>query len=106
MDTSASPLLYYNMKKEADRLRTSDSFPVSFVNKNDMAAAGFYFIGSEDMVRCPFCGVQFGRWDHGDDPIWEHKHWSQSCGFVKGHFGNIPVGSDDQQGVTVNIKTY
>jgi hypothetical protein len=40
------------MKKEADRLRTYDRWPVSFVNKNDMAAAGFYFMGSEDTVRC------------------------------------------------------
>jgi hypothetical protein len=45
------------MKKEADRLRTYDRWPVSFMNKNDMAAAGLYFMGSEDMVRCPFCGV-------------------------------------------------
>jgi hypothetical protein len=65
MDTSASPPLYYNMKKEADRLRTYDICPVSFVNKNDMAAAGFYFMGSEDRVRCPLCGVQVGRWEPG-----------------------------------------
>jgi hypothetical protein len=79
---------------------------VFFVNKNDMAAGGFYFMGREDMVRCPFCGVQVGRWEPGDDPFWEHKRWSQSCGLVKGYFvGNIPIGSDDQQGVTVNIKT-
>jgi hypothetical protein len=48
MDTSASPLLYYNMKKEADLPRTYDSCPVSFMNKNDRAAAGFYFIFSKE----------------------------------------------------------
>jgi hypothetical protein len=94
------------MKKEADRLRTYDRWPVSFVNTNELAAAGFSFIGSEDMVRCPFCGMQVGRWEPGDDPFREHKCWSQSCGFVNGHFViNIPTGSDDHQGVIVNIKT-
>jgi E3 ubiquitin-protein ligase XIAP len=106
MDTSASPLLYYNMKKEADRLRTYDSWPVSFMDKNYMAAAGFYFVGSEDRVRCPFCGVQVGCWAPGDDPFSERKRWSQSCGFFKGYFtGNFPIGSDALQDVAVNINT-
>jgi hypothetical protein len=69
--------------KEADRLRTYDRWLVSFMNTNDMAAAGFYFTDREDVVRCAFCGVDVGRFDHGHDPLRDHKRWSPSCGFIK-----------------------
>jgi hypothetical protein len=51
MDISRLPLMDHKMMKEADRLKTNDSWPLSFMNKNDMAAAGFYFTGIGDMVR-------------------------------------------------------
>jgi hypothetical protein len=68
MDTSTFPLLYYDMNKEADRLRTYDSWSVSFMKKNDMAAAGFYFMCIGNMVRCLFSVVQVGCWGPGDEP--------------------------------------
>jgi hypothetical protein len=48
------------MLKEDDRLTTFDKWPVSFISKNNMEAARFYFLGRQDWVRCPFCGVQIG----------------------------------------------
>jgi hypothetical protein len=64
-----------------------------------MTAAGFNFIGREDVVRCPFCGVQFRQWEPGDDTFRAHMRWSRACGFVKGYFvGNIPTCLDDQPG--------
>jgi hypothetical protein len=103
--SSALPLQGLDMKKEADRLRTYERWPVSFMNKHDMAAAGFYFTGREDTVRCPVCGVRIGQWEPGDDPFKDHKRWSSSCGFIKGYsVGNIPIGHDDDPPV-IAIKT-
>jgi hypothetical protein len=66
-----------------------------FMNKNDMAAAGFYFTGIGDVVRCPFCGVQIGYWEPRDETFSDHKRGSPSCSFACEYFTrNIPIGSD------------
>jgi hypothetical protein len=94
MDVSKGLFLDYEMMKEADRLKTFDNWPVSFISKNDMAAAGFYFLGREDWVRCPFCGVQIGDWAPGDEPLSSHKRGASNCSFARGYFPqNIPTGS-------------
>jgi hypothetical protein len=79
------------MFKEADRLKTFGNWPVSSISKNTMAAAGFYFLGRQDWVRCPFCGVQIGDWGLGDDPLSCHKRWSRGL-----YTRNVPIGSDPQ----------
>jgi len=85
-----------NMKREAIRRKTFEKWPVTFINKNYLQAAGFYFTKLSDVVCCAFCGVQLGDWE-GDNPFKDHQRWSPSCGFIKGFFvGNIPIGSTDQ----------
>ena len=74
---------------------------MSFMDKNDMSAVGFYFTEQEDVVRCAFCGVKVGRWEQGDDPFRDHRRWSPSCRFIKGFIvGNVPIGSNDQPGTS------
>jgi hypothetical protein len=95
MDISRNGFLDHEMMKEADRLKTFDNWPVSFISENDMSAAGFYFLGREDWVRCPFCGVQIGDWGPGDEPLSCHKRSASDCSFASGYFTqNIPIGSD------------
>jgi len=90
-----------NMKSEADRRRTYERWTVSFMDKNHLSAAGFYFTNRADVVRCAFCGVEVGRWEEGDDAFRDHQRWSPSCGFIKGLIvGNIPIGSDGQPGTS------
>jgi len=90
-----------NMKSEADRRKTYEGWPVSFMDKNQLSAAGFYFTNRGDVVRCAFCGVEVGRWEEGDDALRDHQRWSPSCGFIQGLMvGNIPVGSDGQPGTS------
>jgi hypothetical protein len=84
MDISNAGFTDSEMMKEAGRLTTFDKWPVSFISKNDMAAAGFYFLGREDRVRCPFCGVQIGDWAPGDEPLSCHRRGAPSCGFALG----------------------
>jgi hypothetical protein len=84
-----------NMKSEADRRKTYKEWHVPFMDKNHLAAAGFYFTNSGDVVRCAFCGVEVGYWKKGDNAIADHQRWSPSCGFINGLFvGNIPIGSE------------
>jgi len=49
-----------NKKSKADRRKTYKDWQVSFMNKNYLAAAGFYFTNCSDVVRCAFCGVKVG----------------------------------------------
>jgi hypothetical protein len=52
------------------------------MNKEEMAAAGFYYTGYGDLVRCPFCKVVMGYWKSDDDPFYKHKQLSPNCDFV------------------------
>jgi len=86
-----------NIKSEADRRKTFEKWPVTFIDKNHLVSAGFYSTKLSDVVCCAFCGVQVGHWEEGDDPFKEQQRWSPSCGFIKGLFvGNTPIGSTDQ----------
>jgi hypothetical protein len=82
------------MKSQADRRKTYEEWHVPFMDKNHLAAAGFYFTNWGDVVRCAFCGVDVCYWIGGDNVFKDHQRLSPSCGFIKGLFvGNIPVGS-------------
>lgn len=77
---------------ERERLKTFKDWPVMFLKPKILAAAGFYFLKREDVVKCIFCGVEIGQWQRGDIPMEEHLKWSPSCGFVL-HLsvGNVPI---------------
>ena len=53
----------YNVKSEAVRLQSFHNWPVEFIDKNNLAAAGFYFTGVKDIVCCAFCEVQLKEWE-------------------------------------------
>lgn len=72
------------MKGEADLRSTYDRWQVSFVDKNHLSAAGFYFTDRSDVVRSASCVVEVGQWEEGDDAFKDHQRWSPSCGFIKG----------------------
>jgi len=65
------------------------------MDKNHLAAAGFYFTNCSDVARCAFRGVEVCYWKDGDNAIADHQRWSPSCGFIKGlYIGNIPTHSE------------
>lgn len=74
---------------ERERLKSFEGWPISFLSASTMAAAGFYYLKREDIVRCAFCGVEVGCWVEGDDPMQDHERWSPSCKFVR----KMPVGN-------------
>ncbi|CAC5379796.1 unnamed protein product [Mytilus coruscus] len=49
----------------------------------EMAAAGFFFTGTDDHCRCFFCGGGLRSWKPGDQPWIEHARWYQNCTFLR-----------------------
>jgi hypothetical protein len=53
------------------------------MDPEQMAAAGFYYTGYGDLVRCPLCKVVMGYWSHNDDePFDKHTQLRPNCSFV------------------------
>ncbi|XP_063889996.1 baculoviral IAP repeat-containing protein 5-like [Scylla paramamosain] len=77
-----------DMLLKEKRLKTFKKWPYgedSKLNKEAMAAAGFYFIGSKsnpDLVRCFLCFKELDGWEEEDDPWEEHKNHASYCQFV------------------------
>lgn len=80
---------------EAARLQSYHAWPVRFMDPAKLAAAGFYYTGENDKVRCFECGVEISQWLEGDNPMVDHQRWSGRCRFIrKIPCGNVPVGVD------------
>ncbi|XP_054837585.1 baculoviral IAP repeat-containing protein 7 [Eublepharis macularius] len=78
------------MTSEERRLRTFQCWPDSAaVSPADLAAAGFFFVGPGDRVKCFCCGGVLYEWVAEDDPIEEHRKFFPMCPFIQG----IGVGS-------------
>jgi hypothetical protein len=53
---------HLNMKSEAERRKKKKKWPVAFIDKNNLAEAGFYYTDHSDVVCCAFCVAQIGLW--------------------------------------------
>ena len=85
------------MKSEADRRLTFEKWAVAFIDKENLADAGFYYTDHSDVVCCAFCVAQMGLWQEGGDAFKEHQLLSPNCEFIRDlSVGNILVGSSDQ----------
>lgn len=84
--------LFQEMKSEEKRLRTfKNGWPVPFIDVQELAHAGFFYLGSSDKVQCPFCGVIVTNWETGDKPLSEHRRHFPECVFLStlgGHHDN------------------
>ncbi|XP_070534855.1 baculoviral IAP repeat-containing protein 7-like [Ptychodera flava] len=85
------------MASEEKRLLTFVSWPKnSPVHPEDLAKAGFYFIGSDDTVQCFACRGTLGKWRDTDVPMSEHREHFPMCPFVLGvNCGNEPMRQDN-----------
>ncbi|XP_025948641.2 baculoviral IAP repeat-containing protein 7 isoform X3 [Dromaius novaehollandiae] len=83
--TARCQLFKFIMRNEARRLRTFWQWPDSSpVSAQDLAKAGFFFVGPGDEVQCFCCGGILKDWVPGDCPIVEHLKFFPSCKFVCG----------------------
>jgi hypothetical protein len=49
----------------------------------ELAAAGFYYVGPGDKVNAFCCGVSIFQWNHYDNAWYEHRKHSPSCNLPK-----------------------
>ncbi|XP_052809254.1 uncharacterized protein LOC128237713 [Mya arenaria] len=85
--TQKAPDITYRRPEYASyeaRLATYDGWPEKVSQKSyQLADAGLYFTGVEDLVRCFACDGVLRQWDAGDDPWVEHCRWFPACPFAR-----------------------
>lgn len=70
-------------RDEATRLETFKNWQGDPSAKvEDLAKAGFYYIGNRDQVLCYHCNGGLEHWEADDDPFVEHAKWFPGCQFV------------------------
>ena len=82
-ESSIKDIQHDNVKSEVIRRQTFHNWSVQFIDKNHLAAAGFYYTDWKDIVCCAFCDVQLGQWKEEDNPSKEHERWSALVGLLK-----------------------
>ncbi|EFN85667.1 Apoptosis 2 inhibitor [Harpegnathos saltator] len=66
-----------------ERLRTFVGWPTDHKQTPEMlSAAGFYYTGTQDQVRCFHCDGGLRNWEPKDDVWSEHARWFPTCTFV------------------------
>ncbi|RWS07542.1 baculoviral IAP repeat-containing protein 2-like isoform X2 [Dinothrombium tinctorium] len=70
------------MRNKQKRLDSFKNWPISYISKEEMADAGFYYLNNSDRVRCFTCDGVIHEWEHGDIPIEEHKRHFPNCRFL------------------------
>ena len=67
-----------------NRLRTFDTYPKQMLlDKFQLARAGLYYTGKQDICQCFRCHVKLSSWERDDDAIKEHFKWSSNCEYMK-----------------------
>ncbi|KAK3097987.1 hypothetical protein FSP39_015077 [Pinctada imbricata] len=68
----------YNLRLESFR-----TFPEYVTQRRDeIAAAGFFYTGELDIVRCHYCDGGLRDWEPGDEPWLEHAKWFPFCKYL------------------------
>ena len=75
-----------DLSNEHHRLTTFVDWPHDHhIRAWDLSAAGFYYLGTGDSVKCYKCSVMLHNWDPTDTPWGEHQKWSPMCPLVLAH---------------------
>ncbi|KAF8785531.1 baculoviral IAP repeat-containing protein 7-B-like isoform X2 [Argiope bruennichi] len=76
---------YNKMRSVQERLKTfACNWPLSYVDVSKIAQAGFFYLGLEDKVQCPFCKGIVSNWEDADDPLKEHMKHFPWCDYLSG----------------------
>lgn len=68
---------------ESTRISSFQNWPsYKHQTPESLAAAGFFFAGFGDNVKCFYCDGGLRNWEVGDDPWVEHARWFPKCPFV------------------------
>ncbi|CAL4161817.1 unnamed protein product [Meganyctiphanes norvegica] len=85
---------------ESVRRATFSSWKIPFLDPDELADAGFFYLRTADHVQCVMCQGIVGYWDPGDKPLQEHQKHFPNCQLISGVCtGNIPKNkAEDQHG--------
>ncbi|KAM6053905.1 baculoviral IAP repeat-containing protein 7 [Chlamydotis macqueenii] len=74
---------YPEMVTEEMRLSTFQNWPqYTDMRPEQLARAGFFYTGHDDVVTCFYCDGGMRNWSFGDDPWREHAKWYPECEFL------------------------
>lgn len=59
-----------------------------------LADAGFFYTGVQDITMCYYCGGGLKEWEENDDPWQEHLRWFNLCPYVVMRFSNKKCSFD------------
>ncbi|XP_042204179.1 baculoviral IAP repeat-containing protein 7-B-like [Homarus americanus] len=77
---------------ESVRRQTFANWTVAYVDPDQLARNGFFYLQTRDHVQCIFCKGIVGYWDPGDQPDIEHRKHFPNCPFITGvATGNVPL---------------
>lgn len=71
-----------DFRRESDRVRSFVNWP-GVHTPEELAAAGFYYEGQGERVRCFSCDIELNQWIDEDVPLTEHLKYSKDCAFAK-----------------------
>ncbi|NXW75964.1 BIR protein, partial [Hirundo rustica] len=72
-----------SMQTHEARVKTFINWPTRIpVQPEQLADAGFYYVGRNDDVKCFCCDGGLRCWESGDDPWIEHAKWFPRCEYL------------------------
>ncbi|XP_064478323.1 E3 ubiquitin-protein ligase XIAP-like isoform X1 [Ornithodoros turicata] len=81
----------------ADREASFQGYPATAKgNTQNMAKAGFFYTGTDDLTTCFQCGNSVCSWDGDDDPLVEHARWFPECPYVELQLGDLAINDVTQ----------
>lgn len=83
------------MADQIDRLLSFNQphWDYNTIDPYELAAAGFYYTGIDDKVKCFICNGIIGEWNYTDNAWKEHAFWFPKCKFVLKEKGPVFVAS-------------
>ncbi|XP_072467358.1 baculoviral IAP repeat-containing protein 2-like isoform X3 [Notamacropus eugenii] len=82
-ETSRFSVSNLSMQTHAARAKTFVTWPPQIpVHPEQLASAGFYYVGRNDDVKCFCCDGGLRCWESGDDPWVEHAKWFPRCEYL------------------------
>ncbi|CAL1688568.1 unnamed protein product [Lasius platythorax] len=95
---STGKLYIPDYRFESERLKSFKNWPCAWMKPEKLAAAGFYYTGRSDIVKCFACQIEIHTWQPDDDPMLDHRRWSERCRFVCNiPRGDVPIGPDPEK---------
>ncbi|XP_043927008.1 baculoviral IAP repeat-containing protein 2-like isoform X2 [Protopterus annectens] len=103
-----------DMSSEEARIKSFHSWPLTFLSSEELAKAGFYFVGPGDKVACFSCGGQLKNLEPRDDVVSEHRRHYPDCSFVSDKLQSRKpqenckhaVSNPDMRGYVARVNTF